>query len=70
MREAVNLVDVAVEAVADRDINQAVVCAQRHSWLGTLLGEGVQTGARTTAKDDAQHSLEENIKGKNIFQTG
>lgn len=36
--QAVHFVDVGVDAVGDRDINQAIVCSQRDSWLGPLLG--------------------------------
>jgi hypothetical protein len=56
LREAVDLVDVAVQAVADGNINQAIVRAQGHSGLGTLLGQGVQTSAGTTAQNDTEHS--------------
>eukprot|EP00983_Pelagomonas_calceolata_P019571 616280-Pelagomonas_calceolata.AAC.3 len=55
--EAVHLVDVGVEAVADGNVDQAVVCAQGHGWLGTLFGQGVQPGTRSTSQDDTQHSL-------------
>lgn len=39
--EHVNLVDVAVDAVADGNIYQPVVGAQRHGWLRSLLRQGV-----------------------------
>ena len=40
--ETVDLVDVGVDAVGNRDVNQAVVSAQGDSWLCTLLRQGVQ----------------------------
>lgn len=57
LREAVDLVDVGVEAVGHWDVNQPVVAAQRNRRLRTLLGERVQARASTAAKDDAKHCL-------------
>jgi hypothetical protein len=55
--QAVDLVDVAVEAVADRDVNEAVVSAQWHSRLGALLGQGVKTRTSTSSQNNCQNSL-------------
>lgn len=41
LRQDVDLVDVRVDAVADRDVYEAVVGPQGHSWLGALLGQRV-----------------------------
>jgi hypothetical protein len=47
---------VAVQTVADRDINKPVVGTQRHGRLGTLLGEGIQSSPCTTSKNDSKHT--------------
>lgn len=58
LREAVDLVDVAVDAVAHGDVDKAVVGTQRHCWLGACLGQGVEARASATAKDNAQDGLQ------------
>ena len=50
--QAVDLGDVAVDTVADWDVNKAVVCTQGHSRLSTLLRKRVQTAASTTTKNN------------------
>lgn len=57
LRERVDLGDVAVDTVADGDVDQAVVGAQRHGGLGAVLGQRVQPRARAAAEDDAQNGL-------------
>lgn len=61
--QAVDLVDAAVDAVADRDVDQTIVSAKRHRGLGALFGERVQARARAAAEDDAQHGLHEGRDG-------
>lgn len=46
LRQAVNLVDVAVDAVGHRDINQTVVRTQRNGRLRSFLRQRVQTRTR------------------------
>ena len=53
--EAVHLVDVRVDAVGHRDVDEAVVRAKRNRGLGASLGQGVKASPRTTAEDDGQH---------------
>ena len=55
LREAVNLVDVRVDAVGDGDVDQAVVRAERHRGLGAGLRQGVQTRTGAAAQDDRQN---------------
>jgi len=55
--QAVHLVDVGVEAIADGNVDQAVVGTQWHGGLGALLGQGVEPGASPSSQDDAQHRL-------------
>jgi hypothetical protein len=57
LRQRVDLGDVAVDAVADGDVDEAVVGTQRHRGLGAALGERVQARARAAAEDDAKHRL-------------
>lgn len=49
LREDVDLVDVAVEAVADGDVDESVVSAERNSRFGSLLGEWIETSSGTTS---------------------
>ena len=50
-------VDRAVDAVADRDIDEAILAGERHRRLAPLLGERMQTRAATAAHDDSQNIL-------------
>lgn len=43
LREDVDLVDVAVEAVADGDVDEPVVSAEGNGRFGSLFGERVET---------------------------
>ena len=43
LREDVDLVDVAVEAVADGDVDEPVVSAEGNGGFGSLFGERVET---------------------------
>eukprot|EP00958_Prasinococcus_capsulatus_P013575 scaffold1402_cov403-Prasinococcus_capsulatus_cf.AAC.5 len=47
LREAVDLADLRVDAVGNRNIDQAVVRAKRNSRLSALLGERVQAAEDT-----------------------
>ena len=58
LREAVDLVDVGVDAVGHGQVDEPVVGAEGNRGLGAGLGEGVQTGTRTTAEDDAEDVLQ------------
>jgi hypothetical protein len=57
LRERVALVDPGIDAVADRNIDQAIIAAQRHSRLGAGEGQGLQARAGAAAKDDGQNTL-------------
>lgn len=39
LSQAIDLVDIRVQTVGHRNVNQPVVAAQGHSWLGTFLGQ-------------------------------
>lgn len=53
----VDLADAAVDAVAHRDIDEPVGTANGYSWLGALLGEGIQARSSTTTKDYSSYTL-------------
>ena len=36
-------IETGIDAIADHNVDQAVRAAQRHGWLGTLLGEWAET---------------------------
>ncbi len=61
LRQRIDLVDAGVDAIADRNVDQAVVAAQGHGRLGTGEGEGLQTGAGAAAEDDGQNTLHAQI---------
>ena len=50
--QAVDLVDPGVDAVGDRDVDEAVVGAERDRRLGALLGERVQPASGSASQDD------------------
>jgi len=58
LREHVDLVDVAVDAVADRNINQPVVGTQGHGGLRPFLRQGVQSASGSSTEDNSEHTLQ------------
>src|SRR5205085_5716272 len=54
LREDVDAVEVAVDAVGDRDVDQAVLAGDGHGGLGTVFGERVEAGAAAAAEDQAE----------------
>ena len=45
----VNSLDIGVDTITDRNIDQAILGAQRHRRLGAQLGQGIEPGADPTA---------------------
>lgn len=60
LREDVDLGDVAVEAVTNRDIDQPVVGSERHCGLRALLRQRVETSPGSAAENDPQNTLQHN----------
>jgi len=56
--EDVDPAEVGIDAIADRDIHQAIFAGQRHGRFGTFLGEREEAGALSAAHNDAK-----NIRG-------
>src|SRR5271165_3310377 len=54
----IDLPKTVIEAIANRNVYQAVFAGQRHRWFSSFFGEGKQSGAGTAAHDD----------GKGIFR--
>ena len=52
LREHVDAVQPAVDAVGDRDVDQPVLAGQRHGRLGAILGERIQPRALPAAQND------------------
>jgi hypothetical protein len=48
----VDLADAAVDAVADRDVDQAVLAGDRHRRLGPFIGQGHQARALSAAENN------------------
>jgi hypothetical protein len=46
-----NLIDIRIDAVRDRDVNQPIFAAQRNGRLRALLRERKQTCSGTSAQD-------------------
>ena len=57
LRERVDLADPGIDAIADRDVDQAVIAAKRNCRLGTGESQGLQACAGAAAKDDGQYTL-------------
>jgi hypothetical protein len=53
LSEGVDLGDVAIEAVANRDVDQTIVGSQGDSGLCPLLGEGIEASSSASTEDDA-----------------
>lgn len=60
LREHIDLGNVAVEAVAHRYVYQPVVRSQRNRRLRALLRQRVQPRPCSAAKNDTQHTLNNN----------
>ena len=54
LRQHEDAADVRVQAVADRDVDQPVLAADRHRRLGAGVGERKQAAALPAAEDDGQ----------------
>ena len=57
LRQHIDLVDLGIDAIADRNINQSVFPCQGHGRLGPHFGEGVETGTGTASQNDGQNTL-------------
>src|SRR5437667_2542132 len=57
LRQQIDRAQPGVQAVADRNINNAILAAERNSRFSAIFCEGEQTRARTAAHDDRQRSL-------------
>jgi hypothetical protein len=55
LRQDENAPDVGVQAVADRDVDEAILSPNRHSGLRTVLGEREQARALTAAEDERKY---------------
>ena len=65
-----DLVDPAVDAVADRDINQAVLTRQRHGWLGTHFGERVEPRPSTATENDRENPFHQPLAARPLWAQG
>ena len=55
LRQHEDAPDAGVQAVADRDVDEPVLAADRHGRLGAAVGEGVEALALPAAQDDRQY---------------
>ena len=52
LRQNKDLVDIGVNTVGDRNVNQPVLTAQWYGWLGPKKRKRKQTRTRSTAEDN------------------
>jgi hypothetical protein len=57
LRQDEDPVDLRIQAIADRDIHQAVLAGERHRRLATFLGERGQARAAAAAHDHRQYAF-------------
>ena len=55
LREDVDAVQAAVDAVGDGDVDEAVLARHRHGRLGADLGEGIEPGALSAAEYESDY---------------
>ena len=55
LREQINAPQTGVDAIGDGYVHQAILPGQRHSGLGTLLGQREQPSSLTAAHNDREH---------------
>ena len=70
LRQHIDLVDAAVDAVANRDINQAVFARQRHGRLGPHFGERVQPRPSTATENDCENPFHQPLAARPLWAQG
>jgi len=55
LRQQKDPVNVGVDAITDRNIDQPVFSRKRDGWLAAFHSKRVETGASTSAHDDSDH---------------
>lgn len=49
LSQAVDFIDTRVDAIGDWDVNKSVVGSKGNCWFSSLLGEGVEAAACSSA---------------------
>src|SRR4029453_18965400 len=57
LRQHVHLVEAAVDAVGERDVDQAVLAGEGHGRLAAVFCEGIEPRAATAAEDEGDDVL-------------
>src|SRR5688572_22604504 len=57
LRQNVNLFDLRVDAITDRNVDQAVFGGQRNRRLRSQLGQRIEPGSGTSAQNNRQYSF-------------
>ena len=60
LRQHVDAVEAAVDAVADGDVDEPILAGDGHGRLAAQHGEGIQAGAAAAAQDQAQNITHDN----------
>ena len=55
LREDEDASNVGMQAIADRNVNQPVLAADWHSWLGPMLGQRKEARTLAAAEDQSEH---------------
>ena len=61
--EDVDRVDARVDEVAEDEVDDAVLAAERNGRLGALLGEGIEASALPSGENDAEHAKSHGAEG-------
>jgi hypothetical protein len=62
LRQQKNPINVRIDAVADRNVDETVLAGERHSRFATFHRKGVKPRTATTAHDDCENFLPDRHK--------
>ncbi len=57
LRQHIDAVEAAVDAVADGDVDEAILAGNGHGRLAAQHGQGIKASAATSTKDQAKHAI-------------
>ena len=57
LRQHIDLIDLRIDTIRDRYVNESIFSSQGHSRLGSHFGQRIEAGASTTSKNDGQNAF-------------
>jgi hypothetical protein len=57
LRQNINPLDLRIDAIADGNIDQAILGGERNRWLGAQFGQGIEPGSGASTQNDRQYSF-------------